>query len=345
MQNEIFLPKYERLSEKKKLIEHRFYSPNIEIVVIMAISQIVNKKIFRKQNKSKKAQQYQKSLMEIINFSYYWVVRRKLLILAGDVETNPGPGETTDRSGNQGQHVEIQIITYNARGLKDKLKLKRILNKCYGILKKKRDTFFFFQETHLGEECMENLKFLWRHGVVVSHGVGRQGGSMILYDESWEVIKTEVDDGGRLCLLSVKKYNQQICFCNIYAPNDHSLTFFSNVYESLANHSIDYPGVNIIIGGDFNLVMGQNDMINRSANNAEVKSRDFIKEQNTLLELKDCYRINNATGGFTWTRGNCMSRLDMIFASKTLIKHGVRSKIDWGFDTSDHAMVEIQLKG
>jgi len=244
----------------------------------------------------------------------------------------------------QEQFCEIKIITYNARGLKDKLKLKRILNKCYVTLKKNRDTFFFFQETHLDEDGKKQLEFLWRHGAVFSPSVGRQGGSMILYDESWEVIKSEVDDVGRMCLLSVKKYNEHLCFCNIYAPNDHSINFFSNIYESLANHNIEYPGVNIILGGDFNLVMGQNDMINRSANNAEVRSRDFIIEQNALLGMRDCYRINNTEGGFTWSRGNCMSRLDMIFVSKTLIRQGIKTKIEWGFDTSDHAMVEVQLK-
>ncbi|MCE2998023.1 MAG: hypothetical protein LW863_20670, partial [Flammeovirgaceae bacterium] len=94
----------------------------------------------------------------------------------------------------------------------------------------------------------------------------------------------------------------------------------------------EYPDIDLVMGGDFNLVLGQGDSQNRSSNNAERRSRKFIQEQNNLLNLRDSYRINNKSGGFTWSRGSCMSRLDLILIEKDLASLEVNTKLEWGFD-------------
>ena len=260
------------------------------------------------------------------------------ILRAGDVERNPGP------SGNQDSLIEIAIITYNARGLKDKLKLKRILNKFHNLIKTNPNYIFMIQETHLDDKECEGLKFLWRNGYSVSPGVGRQRGTMILYDNSWEVLHTDRDDEGRICIIGLKKYDHHFCITNVYAPNDHDIAFFTNVYDRLYDHQLNYPNAKFILGGDFNLVLSKIDSVNRGSNNAEKRSRKFILEQNELLSLVDSYRVNNRQGGFTWSRSNCMSRLDLILVSKDLINLGISSEVNWGFDISDHALVEIKVK-
>ena len=200
------------------------------------------------------------------------------------------------------------------------------------------------QETHLEQSDEDRLKLLWRHGIVTSPGQGRQRGTMILFDKSWEVIHTDKDSIGRFCLLSVKKFNQQLCLGNVYAPNDHDTAFFRTVYDKLLEYKNSNPEAKLILGGDFNLVMSNNDSLNRGSNATEIASRELILRRNGLLNFIDAYRHKHQTGGFTWARGNCMSRLDMIFITKDLINLGVDSKIDWGFDSSDHAMVEISFR-
>ena len=269
--------------------------------------------------------------------SYKWNSTQLRLLLSGDVETNPGPPENP-------LLVEIGIITYNARGLKDKLKLKRVLNTCYKILQKNRNYFIMLQETHLEIGDEDRLKLLWRHGFVTSPGQGRQRGTMILFDKSWEVVHTDKDSIGRFCLLSAKKFNQQLCLGNIYAPNEHDITFFTTVYDKLLEYKNSNPEAKLILGGDFNLVLGSMDSLNRGSNAMEIASREMILQRNVLLNLTDVYRHQHNSGGFTWARGNCMSRLDMIFITKELINLGIESKIDWGFDSSDHAMVEVSFK-
>jgi hypothetical protein len=49
------------------------------------------------------------------------------------------------------------------------------------------------------------------------------------------------------------------------------------------------------------------------------------------------------SGGYTWNRGTCYSRLDYIFISNTLIGSLVKSEQDWSYESSDHAAVKILL--
>jgi len=287
---------------------------------------------------SKTQSSYLKLNNNIITFfSYLWNSGLVKILRSGDIETNPGPV----RGPNTGftPSTKITVMTYNIRGLKDKLKLKRVLNKCSRALSECADTFILLQETHLDRVENERIKFLWRQGYGTSPAIGRQGGTLSLFSNTWELIKTINDENGRLCLTVVQKNGRRLGLCNIYAPNDHDIDFFTMVYDRLFEIKNEYPDIDLVMGGDFNLVLGQGDSQNRSSNNAERRSRKFIQEQNNLLNLRDSYRINNKSGGFTWSRGSCMSRLDLILIEKDLASLEVNTKLEWGFDISDHAML------
>jgi len=91
--------------------------------------------------------------------------------------------------------------------------------------------------------------------------------------------------------------------------------------------------------GDFNLVLSDNDAVNRTNQRHELICRDFINRNLARLGLIDTYRKLHPSGGYTWKRGSCMSRLDMIFVTKCLTNKILSSKIDWAYDDSDHAML------
>jgi hypothetical protein len=212
-----------------------------------------------------------------------WGTAKKKLLQSGDVEVNPGPNQRI----TPGSSVEIKIATYNARGLKDKFKLKRVLNKCCNLLKENPDTFVLFQETHLDSEENRQLSLLWRQGYHVSPSNGRQGGTLILYNLSWNVIKSDKDENGKLCSIIATKYGYTMGVINVYAPNDHDINYFNNVYDLIFEYKNLHPEIKIAMGGDFNLVIGQGDSLNRNSNNAERRSRKLINEQNSLLGLVD----------------------------------------------------------
>ncbi len=253
------------------------------------------------------------------------------LLRCGDVEANPGPPSNKQ---------SLSIITYNSRGLKDRNKLKRLLNTCHRTLSQNKNSIAFLQETHLEEDDRKAVEMMWRHNFVISPGTNRQCGCLILFDSSWEIIKYTSDNEGRLALVVLKKMEKYYVCANIYAPNDHDLNFFTRIFNVLIEFQTEFPGSNIILAGDFNLVLDDNnDAVHRNSTNTERQSRTLIKRNLIRLNLIDSYRKMNCSGGYTWKRGNCMSRLDMIFTSKEISKNIVNSTLDWSFDDSDHAMV------
>ena len=69
---------------------------------------------------------------EIINWQNWYCAKK--LLLAGDVEANPGPG--------------ISMITQNCRGLKKDSKLKQLLNRIYKDHVDLNNIIIALQETH-----------------------------------------------------------------------------------------------------------------------------------------------------------------------------------------------------
>ena len=255
-----------------------------------------------------------------------------LLMLSGDVERNPGPNTT------------IQIRTYNARGLRCNLKLKRILNACHKIIQANPFAVFGFQETHLTKDDIDSLKFKWRHGFVLSPGTNKQCGVLLLYGDAWTLLDSEVDTEGRRASAVLAKGTNTFIFNCIYAPNDHNINFFANVNDKLAEHLTNFPDSVLNVFGDFNVILENIDGVNRQKSNNEAKASKLIQDNNKILNLVDTFRTLNPVGGFTWVRDKCGSRLDMIFSSKCDFVKLKSSCIDWTFDNSDHAMVYTELE-
>ena len=258
------------------------------------------------------------------------------LLRSGDIKPNPGP------EGTQGTHLTIN--TYNARGLKSRPKLKRVLNTCHKLINENRNSLIFLQETHLDDSDKTSLDIMWRYNYLMSPGTNRQCGCLILYDSSWEVVEQDIDNEGRFCLASLKKFNTIFSFANIYAPNNHDLNFFAQVFNRLIDSQTAHPDSSLILAGDFNFVLDEIDAVNRNNTPTEIQCRTQFTRNINRLDLQDSYRIKQKEGGYTWYRGNCMSRLDMIFVSKDLSKELISSRVDWAFDDSDHAMVQSKFK-
>ncbi len=116
------------------------------------------------------------------------------------------------------------------------------------------------------------------------------------------------------------------------------------MFNKLIETQTGIPDSEIVLAGDFNFVMTDADSANRTATNIELQCRTLVKRNLKRLGLYDCYRSIYTDGGFTWSRGDCMSRLDMIFVTKTLHQQLLHAKVHWSFDDSDHAMIEATFK-
>ena len=81
-------------------------------------------------------------------YSNLWRAIVNKLKQCNDIELNPGPTK-----------VKVKIITYNVRGMKEAVKLKRILNTCHNLITRDRYTVICLQETHLEEVDKQRLGF------------------------------------------------------------------------------------------------------------------------------------------------------------------------------------------
>jgi exonuclease III len=274
------------------------------------------------------------TLQNVAKLAKMWL--GTLLLRSGDIESNPGP--------DTGSKNNIQIRTYNARGLRCNLKLKRILNSCHKIIQSNPFAVLGFQETHLTKDDIESLKFKWRHGFVLSPGTNKQCGVLLLYGDSWTQLASETDAEGRRASVVLAKGTCTFIFNCLYAPNDHNVEFFADIYDKMAEQITNFPDAVLNVFGDFNVVLEDIDGVNRQKTNSEAKASKLIIENNKVLNLVDTFRALNPTGGFTWVRDKCGSRLDMIFSSKCDFAKIKSSSIDWTFDDSDHAMVHTELE-
>jgi len=165
-----------------------------------------------------------------------------------------------------------------------------------------------------------------------------------LYDTSWELLNELVDVNGRYIILTLRKAIGIFTVVNLYAPNENSLEFFEEIFTQSIRIKDKYDS-ELIIAGDYNLVINKEvDSVERLQTANENIVSDFVKGSLAALGLKDCYRQVHQDRGYTWCRGNCLSRLDMIFASSTMVSHIVSSNLDWAFEKSDHALLECTFK-
>jgi exonuclease III len=273
-------------------------------------------------------------------------VSNRLLTLSNDVETNPGPKHLL--SDNIISPNNFFICTYNAKGLGNFKKRKRVINQLHK-LPFKSNCIINLQETHITD--IASLTYHWKKGAVHSPGTRSSAGVAILYDAAFfdDISCSEMDEDGRLCSLTATKDGEIYSFFNVYAPNDHyqSFSFFTDVKKRIQSVLSAHPSSNIIISGDFNIEMNPNvDSIGRNQSKQESNVVKLIEEILILANLKDSFRTLNSYGGFTWGKNNpsfLRSRLDHILISDSLSCNLVSSSTSPFFNERDHSLVISEL--
>ncbi len=208
----------------------------------------------------------------------------------------------------------------------------------------KNNCIIYLQETHLNDTESKKLENEWKLGSITSAAINNSGGVAILYNETYfdEIISTYSHPNGRICSFTAKKDDYLLHFLNIYAPNRNveKMLFFEQIEEHLWETMNDNPNAQIILAGDFNIILNPDtDSINRLNTDTEKKTKDYLLQIMRKFNLVDSYRLNNKYGGFTWGRDNpeyIRSRLDMIWVSKILSTNILTSTIDNSIQESDH---------
>ena len=182
---------------------------------------------------------------------------------------------------------DIQISTYNARGLRHNKKRRQV----FAYLHNKKRDIYLIQETHsiaADERVWTNE---WGGQIIFCHGSSLSRGVCILLKPSLSFTISNVFtcNNGRVIILNILINSNMYAIVCLYGPNRDDPAFFDFIHSKLLNYAYDY----LIIGGDFNFVLNLDyDKIggNRRTNfNARNKCLDLM----SAFDLIDIWRDRN----------------------------------------------------
>ena len=205
--------------------------------------------------------------------------------------------------------------------------------------------FCFVQEVH----CTKEKESLWTSGwgftAFFSSFSSASAGVCILFNNNFqfEIIRQFSDQEGRYIIIDMKIDNKILTLVNIYAPNNDNPTFFQNLLDQI----LSFESKEVIMGGDFNLVMDvQKD---KKGGNATTHRNSLKEVQNIAysLDLIDVWRTINPDGKrFTRrrTKPEVHCRLDYFMISSSLTTAITKADILPGYNyKTDHSLITIHL--
>ena len=286
---------------------------------------------------------------EFLNKRHRTQLTKSLQVRSGNVERNPGPNtHVRDGSGvARGNQVspDVQITSYNVRGLKDEGKMRHLFNQFHrGASSSRSDFFFLLQETYINK--LGKIPYLWRGNYFLTNGEGHSGGCLTLLSHHLNIVASK-EIAKRAHVLVCQRSDDNMAtyiVANIYAPNANTrekLNFYEQLFEYIGELELTYDCSNIIIGGDFNLAFKPEERRGMICSAQEKNMAKFVTEKAKEYGLSDIWE-NKVD--FTWRRPNTslFSCIDHVLYNKSRLSV-VSLKTNWALSYSDHASIEIGL--
>ncbi len=235
---------------------------------------------------------------------------------------------------------KICLLTLNVSGLQNKRKREKVFH----WLKTKQYQIIFLQETHCGsEEDKRQWANEWGGASYWTSCSKDAVGVAILIKEKcqFKMQNSNIDEKGRWIKTDIQIEDKWYKLVNVYAPNKgpERKRFFRN--ELKVNRDNDSF---IIMGGDFNCVLGKKDR--RKLTNRTEEGQKELYELMKTYEITDIYRKrypNKQSFTYFKRNTNVASRLDMWLVSHLL--DPMVKKVDTCVAPhTDHHAVEITIK-
>jgi exonuclease III len=251
---------------------------------------------------------------------------KALLLLCGDVETNPGP-------------YELTLMTQNCRGLSDFNKLRANLrNKSKMFTRGK--AVLALQETYM----MNDDIIKWSGNYVMSASASPHSAGCITYLNDYvRVIEVrQIDNFGHGHVIVVDNLLMHpTILANVYSPvrsngreqENFYNDLFSIIEELERKYLFNEP--NLIILGDFNIPL---ELSSHRSNDCEVKRAKKLMESIEQKGLMDCWK----DGEDRFTYKTARSRLDRI-TYRLDFDFNEKLETDWTFTISDHCLLKVTL--
>ena len=112
---------------------------------------------------------------------------------------------------------------------------------------------YMLQEVHCSENTTDIWTCEWGYKALFSCCSSIKAGVSILFNNNLNlnIIKTLLDPNCRFIISDIEADSKLLTLANIYAPNKDDPDVFRNLFDYLSNFKCN----EVIIGGDFNLVL------------------------------------------------------------------------------------------
>ena len=143
----------------------------------------------------------------------------------------------------------IKICSFNCQGLGAYSKRRDV----FQYLKQKKYSIYFLQDTHFDKKIEKQIRSEWGYECFFASFTTQSRGVAILLNNNFDFKIKNVtrDPQGNYIILTLKTMEKEIVFINVYGPNRDEPEF----YDSLINKIKETQNLNVIMAGDFNLVL------------------------------------------------------------------------------------------
>ena len=240
---------------------------------------------------------------------------------------------------------KLSFVSLNVRGLNASRKRRAIFRQLHN----RRASVIFLQETYSSPDQEKIWSNEWGSKIYFSHGSKHSKGVAILFNPKLHVSAETIlqSKDGRILILKVVIEDLTFLCTNVYAPNDTQaqIKFFSKLKEHLERlHSEN----NIIMGGDFNCPLSENDKEGGRDTSFKKNVIEEIKNLISLLNLEDVWRsLHPKEKEFTWrTRDlKIKCRLDLWLITKDFMQKSLVQSCEIKYAPHcDHSLVTMDIQ-
>ena len=235
--------------------------------------------------------------------------------------------------------MDLKIASINVRGLGNNTKRREVFN----WLRTKKLSIYMLQGAHCSDVTSDLWSSEWGYKALFSCCTSNRAGVCILFNNNFnlQILKVFLDPNGRFIICDIEANGKILTLVNIYAPNEDDPKFFQLLFEHLSV----FRSEEIIIGGDFNLVLDPEKDKKGGLARTHKNALKVIKDLSEDLELVDVWRtLNPETKRYTWRQKqpDIHCRLDFFLVSESSLCDVTHSDIVPGFKT-DHSMITLSV--
>eukprot|EP00253_Pinus_taeda_P034106 PITA_34106 len=235
----------------------------------------------------------------------------------------------------------MKILSWNNRGLGHPSKITALRDLLYS----ERPEILLVQETKQNQQEMQNIIDAQRQYLgTVSSSRGASGGIVTIWNsQQWNCDSATINQNWIRTKLVSKKENRDLIIYNVYIPNQYreKELCWKELKENIDSENTS----NIIMAGDFNLILHANEK--RGGNFMHDPFRSQLEE---IMQENEMVDIIPKSRKYTWSNrrlgaGNIMERLDRFLVNISLLSSfAVCYSNILSSSTSDHYPILLTME-